>query len=85
MVQLAEPTPERPEPKRTAILVAQPETAPAVAEFEIAPQSTPVPQQTVATVSQEYPATPVTAQTLLLLTSTPIYDRTATPAIFEPQ
>ena len=68
----------------TSILVAQPKTAPTVAESEIAPLSTPMPQPATATVSQEFPATPVTAQTLLLLTSTPIFDKTASPAVSEP-
>ena len=44
-----------------------------------------MPNPTTATVSQDIPATPVTAQTLLLLTSTPKFDRIATPAISEPQ
>ena len=42
-----------------------------------------MPQPTTATTSQDFPATPVATQTLLLLTSTPIYDRTATPAASE--
>ena len=43
LVQLAEPAPERPEPKMTHVLVAQPETAPTVAESEITPQCDPMP------------------------------------------
>ena len=44
-----------------------------------------MPQPITATASQEFPATPVIAQTLLLLIFTPIYDRIATPAVSEPQ
>ena len=44
-----------------------------------------MPQPITTTASQEFPATPITAQTLLLLTSTPKYDKTATLTIFEPQ
>ena len=44
-----------------------------------------MPNPIIAIVFQDVPATPVTAQTLLLLTSTPKYDRTTTPAISEPQ
>ena len=64
------------------MLVAENELA--VTESKIAPQSTPMPQPTTATASQEFPATPITAQTLLLLTSTPKYERIATPTISEP-
>ena len=49
LVQLAEPAPERLETEMTTVLVAQPKTAPAIAESEIAPQSTPMPQPTTAT------------------------------------
>ena len=85
LVQLVEPEPERPEPEMTPVLVEQLETVPAVVESDIAPQSTLMPQPTTAAASQEFPATLVTAQTLLLLTSTLIYDRIVTPAAFEPQ
>ena len=68
----------------TSILVAQPETTPTIAESDIAPQSTPMPQLAIASVSQEFPATPVTVQTLLLLTSTLMLDKTTSPAVFEP-
>ena len=44
-----------------------------------------MPQPTIATASQEFPATLVTAHTMLLLTSTPIYDKTTTLAVSEPQ
>ena len=43
-----------------------------------------MPQPTIATVSQEFPATPVTAQTLLLPTPTPIFGKTATHAVSDP-
>ena len=56
-----------------------------VSEHEIASLSTPMPHQAIVTTSQEIPATPVTAQTLLLLTSTPKYDRIATLTVSEPQ
>ena len=82
-VQPAELALERPNPERTPILVAEPEIETAVVESEIEPQSTTMPQPTTATASQEFPATPVTTQTLLLLTSAPIYDRTATLAASE--
>ena len=82
--QLEEPAPERIRTEMTSILVAQPKTASAVARSEIAPLSTPMPQPAIATVSQEFPATPVTAQTLLLLTSTPIFDKIASPTVSEP-
>ena len=84
LVQLVETAPERLEPERTAILVVEPENEPAIAEYEIASQSTSMPQPTVATASQEFFATPVTTSTLLLLTSAPIYDRTATPTVSKP-
>ena len=70
MDQLEEPTSEM-----TSILIARPETASTIAESEIAPLSTPMPQPATATVSQEFPATLIIAQTLLLLTSTPIFDK----------
>ena len=82
--QLEEPAPERLGTEMTSILVAQPETAPAIAESEIAPLSTSMPQPATATVSQDFLATPITAQTLLLLTSTPIFDKTASLAVSEP-
>ena len=44
-----------------------------------------MPQPATAAISQEFLATPVTTQTLLLLTSTSIFDKTATPTISEPQ
>ena len=44
-----------------------------------------MPHPTIAIVSQDIPPTPITAQTLLLLTSTPKYDKIATPAISKPQ
>ena len=43
-----------------------------------------MPQLTTATVSQTFPTTFVTAQTSLLLTSTPIFDKTTSPAVSEP-
>ena len=84
MDQPEEPTLERIGTEMTSILVAQPETAPAIAKLEIAPLSTPMPQRATATVSQEFLATLVIAQTLLLLTSTPIFDKTASPVVSKP-
>ena len=51
LVQPVEPAPKRLELEMTPTLVAQPKTAPAIAKFEIAPQSTPMPQLAMATVS----------------------------------
>ena len=85
LVQTAEPASEIPEPERTLVLVAELETVLAIAKSEIALQSTPISQPTTAIASQEFLTTPITTQTFLLLTLTPIYDRTASPAVFEPQ
>ena len=84
LVQRAETTPERTEPGRTIVLVTELENEADVAESKIAPLNTLMPQPTTTTASQELSATLVTAQTLLLLTSSPKYNRTATPAISEP-
>ena len=56
----------------------------AIFEPEVALQSTPMPHLATAIASQEIPATTVTAQTLLLFTSAPEFDRVATPAISKP-
>ena len=57
----------------------------AVSEFEGATLRTPMPHPATATAFQKIPVTPVTAQTLLLLTSTPKYDRAATPTVSKHQ
>ena len=44
-----------------------------------------MPQPATTIVSQELSATLIIAQTLLLLTSTPEYDRTATPTVSKPK
>ena len=85
LVQPAETAPERPVLESTLVLVVEPENEAAITESKIAPLSTLMPDRTIATVSQDVPTTLVTAQTLLLLTPTPKYDRIATPAISEPQ
>ena len=56
-----------------------------VFESKVALLRTPMPHLATTTASQQIPAAPVTAQTLLLLTSTPKYDITATPAVSEHQ
>ena len=53
-------------------------------EPNVALQSTPMPHLATVIAFQEIPATFVTAQTLLSLTSTPKFDKTTTPAISEP-
>ena len=78
-------TPERTEPERTLILVIETGNEAIVSESEVAPLRTPMSHLATATASQEIPATSITAQTLLLLTSTPMYNKTTTPAIFEHQ
>ena len=85
LVQRAKTVPERIELDRMLVLVIETKNEAAISEFEAAPLSTPMPYLAIATTSQEIPATPVTAQTLLLLTFTLKFDRTATPAISEPQ
>ena len=84
LVQRAETTPERAEPNRTIVLVSETRNEVDILESKTAPLSTLMPHLTIAIASQEIPITLVTAQTLLLLTSTPKFDRTATPAISEP-
>ena len=85
LVQRAETTQERTEPDRTLILLTETRNEAVISESEAAPLSTPMPHLATATTSQEIPATLVTLQTLLLLTSTPKFDKTATPAVSEPQ
>ena len=85
MVQLAKTSPEKSKLERTLVLVAKSENEVAIAESEIAPLSTPMLYLTIVTISQDVPATPLTAKILLLLTSTPTYDRTATLATLEAQ
>ena len=84
MVQTAKVAPERTKLERTIILVAKSENA-TVVDFEAENLNTPMPNPTTAIVSQDVPTTLVTAQTLLLLTSTPKFDRKATLTISEPQ
>ena len=85
MVQRAETALERTEPDRMLVLVTDTGNEVTVSESEVAPLSDLMPHLATATISQEIPATLVTAQTLLLLISTPKFDRTTTPAISEPQ
>ena len=79
MAKLAQKTTER---KRTLTLVTHPVAAAVVFEPETTPPTTPMPIQASITTSQDIAATPTTAKTLLLLTSAPHFDRTATPACF---
>ena len=85
LVQTAEIPLERSKLERILILVAESENVVATAEFEAENLNTPMQNPTSATVFQDVPATPVTAQILLLLTSTPKYDKIATPIVSEPQ
>ena len=57
----------------------------ALLEYKVAPLSTPMPHLTTITTSQEILATLLTAQTLLLLTSTLKFYRIATLAVSKPQ
>ena len=52
-------------------------------EPKIAPIITPMPNPVLATTSQDIPATPTIAKTLMLLTSGPQFDKTATQIHFE--
>ena len=85
LVHRAETAPKRTKFERTLVLVIETGNEAIVCEYEDATLRTPVPHPAIATASQDIPATSVTAQTLLLLTSTPKYDRTATPAVSEHQ
>ena len=69
MVETAELAPKRTEPERTLALVIEAEATKAIFELDTASPTTPMPNQATTTVSQDIPATPATADTLLLLTS----------------
>ena len=56
-----------------------------ILESEVVLLSISMPHLATTTLSQEIPATPVTAQTLLLLTSTPKFDKTTTLTVSELQ
>ena len=71
MVERVEPELERTRPERTLGLVAEVEDMVDVFEPKSAHTSTPMPYTAITTTSQEILATPVTAKTLLLLTSGP--------------
>ena len=49
-----------------------------VSDHEAAPTSTPMPNPASTTASQDIPATPTSTKTLLLLTSSPKFNRIAT-------
>ena len=59
------------------------EAEPIVPIPEVAPLSTPMPKPTSTTTSQDVPTTLTIANTLLLLTFGPRFDRTTTQASFE--
>ena len=83
MGQRAAPTLDRTEPNRRLVLVIEAEVQAAGSKPEAVIQNTPMPHLAIAIASQELPATPVTAQTLLSLTSAPTFDRTTTPVVIE--
>ena len=56
-----------------------------VSESEGAPLRTSMPHLAITITSHEIPGTLVTAQTLLLLTSTPKYDKIGTPTVSKQQ
>ena len=84
MVETTELASKRTEPERTLTLVAEAEAAIAIFKPDTASSTTLMPNQATATASQDIPATPTTTHTLLLLTSGPQFDRTATPAHSKP-
>ena len=84
LAERAEPALERTEPERTLTQAIRDVNQPTIFELEDALQSTLMPYLAIATAFQEILATSVTAKTLLLLTSRPQFDRTATPVVSEP-
>ena len=85
VVHSAKTAPERTEPERTLILVTETGNEAVVSKSEVATLRTLMPHLATTIASQEIHVTPVTTQTLLLLTSTPKYDKPAPPAISEHQ
>ena len=85
VVHRAKIAPKRTELERMLVLVIETSNEAVISESEGATLRTPMPLPTTAIASQEIPATLVIAQTLLLLTSTPKYDRIATPTDSEHQ
>ena len=79
----AKTTLERTEPEKTLVLMTETSNEAVVSESKATPLRTPMPHLATITTSQEILATPVITQTLLLLTFTPKYDRTTTPAASE--
>ena len=82
MVERAEPATERTEPERAIALVLELKAALAIFVPETTPLSTQMPISATATATQDILASLTISHTLLLLTSGPQFDRTATPAYF---
>ena len=78
MVEIGELAPRTTKLERTLTLVTHPIVAAVVSKPKTAPPITPMPIQASTTISQDIAATPTTIITLLLLTSGPQFDKTAT-------
>ena len=79
MVERAKFALERSEPKRTIVLVTKDEVV--IVVLETTPITTPMPNPVSSTAYQDFPATPTTVKTSLLLTFSSQFDITATQVI----